>query len=79
MAVQEGRSEPVSGGWEADFPVKQGKNREFSQIWGLGKGPYGHKPLLNRHFWTNSLRIITGKIRRRTGKMMSKTGNRERP
>jgi hypothetical protein len=28
MVVQAVRSEPVSGGWEADFPVKQGKNRE---------------------------------------------------
>ena len=31
LAVQAVSSEPVS----ADFPVKQGKNREFSRIWAM--------------------------------------------
>ena len=29
LAVQGISSEPVSGGWVPEFPVKQGKNREF--------------------------------------------------
>ncbi len=32
LAVQAVYSEPVSGAWVSEFPVKQGKNREFSQI-----------------------------------------------
>ncbi len=45
-----------------DFPVKQGKYREFSQIQGPERTLCGRKPLLKRHIPTNSLRFITGKI-----------------
>ena len=59
----------------SDFPVKQGKNREFSRKWAEFGPMTGGNPLETGGFPVNSLQNITGKFKTRTGTLMRGTGN----
>ncbi len=73
--VQGGRSEPVSGVWRPEFPVNQGKNREFLHISaesGLLEPRFSSE--FNR-LAANSLNFVTGKNFKVTGNFRDETGN----
>jgi hypothetical protein len=71
LAVQPVMSELVS----ADFPVKQGKNREYSGIWPANRRFIWSKRLSSLIFLPNSLNDITGNYLSRTGNFWPETGN----
>ncbi len=75
MVVQGVSSEPVS----LEFPVKQGKNREFSQNQPRIADLYGLSSWVLWLFLPNSLNDITGNIFGRTGNFWPGTGNLRSP